>query len=138
MRTQIRAAHHETAGRHAEGALESQLAQQEAGLVARRHLLKDEIARMGKDGRDSAEYSSDQTAFGVNAALLAATARTMRGIEDALQRLRSETYGRCMDCSDRIPAARLEALPFAERCRGCQERHDEDQRDAAEVRYRTL
>jgi DnaK suppressor protein len=113
--------------------LASQLAQQEVDLLARRHTLKDEIARMGRDGRDSAEYSADQTTFGVNAALLAATARTMRGIEDALQRLRSETYGRCLDCSEAIAPARLEALPFAERCLRCQERVDEEARAAAEV-----
>jgi len=125
MRYQIRSADQGAPDRATVMGLESQLARQEAALNARRHLLKDEIAHEIREGRDSAEYSADQTAFGVNAALLEATGRTMRGIEGALERLKSESFGRCLDCGGRIPALRLRALPSAERCLQCQDRHDE-------------
>jgi RNA polymerase-binding transcription factor DksA len=34
--------------------------------------------------------------------------------------LKQGAYGRCADCGERIAAARLRVLPFAERCRECQ------------------
>src|SRR2546422_493653 len=34
-----------------------------------------------------------------------------KGLVDALQRLRVGTYGRCDECKDSIPTARLRALP---------------------------
>lgn len=104
--------------------LEAQLARHEAELGILNHQLKYEIAHESRDGRDSAEWSADQSAFGVNAALLEATGRTMRNIEAALQRLRTASYGVCADCETAIAPARLEALPFAERCRDCQETRD--------------
>jgi len=138
MKYQIRSDNQHAADREAAAGLASQLARQELELNARRHNLKDEIANEVREGRDSAEYSADQTAFGINAALLEATGRTMRGIEAALERLRSATYGTCLDCGSRIPSLRLKALPFAERCRNCQELHDEVPHHDAATRYRTL
>lgn len=51
---------------------------------------------------------------------LAATAR--RGVADvhaALERLTAGTYGVCERCGQRIPDARLEAVPEATHCVGC-------------------
>ncbi|MBX7160599.1 MAG: TraR/DksA family transcriptional regulator [Acidimicrobiia bacterium] len=45
-------------------------------------------------------------------------------IDRATERLNSGTYGQCARCHDRIPAARLEALPYAELCVSCQEKHE--------------
>lgn len=41
-------------------------------------------------------------------------------VEDALRRLRRGTYGICEDCGRAIPKERLEVLPEAARCVGCQ------------------
>jgi DnaK suppressor protein len=49
------------------------------------------------------------------------TARTLQSIEHALRRLRTGGYGSCAECGADIPAARLRAMPFAVRCRPCQE-----------------
>ena len=138
MRYHIKQAGNEVRDSGTAAILQSQLAQQEAELDARRRLLKHEIAHESRDGRDSAEYSADQSAFGVNASLLEVTARTRRNIEDALERIRSESFGRCLNCDTSIPMARLEALPFAERCRDCQEHRDEEALREAEARYRPL
>lgn len=43
-------------------------------------------------------------------------------IDAALARITDGTFGTCMDCGNEVPAARLEALPYARRCIGCQER----------------
>lgn len=42
-------------------------------------------------------------------------------IEAALVRIDSEEYGVCMDCGSPIAGARLDAIPWAVRCIGCQE-----------------
>lgn len=40
----------------------------------------------------------------------------LEAIEEALSRIDEGSYGICTDCGQRIPARRLEALPFAVRC----------------------
>lgn len=42
----------------------------------------------------------------------------------ALARLDAGEYGVCTDCGESIPAARLQAQPFAVRCIACQERRE--------------
>jgi RNA polymerase-binding transcription factor DksA len=44
---------------------------------------------------------------------------------EALLRLAEGTYGACSDCGQAIVGARLQALPFAERCRSCEEAQEE-------------
>jgi DnaK suppressor protein len=65
---------------------------------------------------------------GISAAVVEITSRTLQDIEGALERLESGTYGRCTDCGAEIPAARLRAMPFADRCRECQELANDDRR----------
>lgn len=43
-------------------------------------------------------------------------------VKSALQRLERGTYGLCRQCGGEIPARRLEALPWAERCVSCEAR----------------
>ncbi len=76
------------------------------------------------DVTDVEALSDNATATGVGAAVVEITSRTLQGIEDALRRLKSGTYGRCFDCDREITAPRLRALPFAERCLDCQELAD--------------
>ena len=65
-------------------------------------------------GRTSAEQDLDLT-------LMEMQADTCRRIDEALQRLEQGTYGSCEECDEEIPAARLQALPFATLCMTCQE-----------------
>jgi DnaK suppressor protein len=46
---------------------------------------------------------------------------TLNKIEEALRRLSEGTYGNCIDCAGEIAESRLRALPFAIRCRECEE-----------------
>jgi DnaK suppressor protein len=43
-------------------------------------------------------------------------------IDDALERVRTGSYGTCEDCGQPIAAARLEARPYATRCISCASR----------------
>ena len=61
----------------------------------------------------------------VDYALVALQAETLEHIEDALERLDEGEYGLCLDCGKEIPARRLEALPFAVRCRPCEDANEQ-------------
>jgi DnaK suppressor protein len=50
--------------------------------------------------------------------------RKLRLIQAAMKRIANGTYGICRDCEERIPDARLRALPWATECRGCAERRE--------------
>jgi DnaK suppressor protein len=65
---------------------------------------------------------------GISAAVVEITSRKLQDIEGALERMESGTYGRCTDCGAEIPAARLRAMPSADRCRECQELANADRR----------
>lgn len=104
--------------------LERLLLRHDDELIARRHLLRDDIPADAAKVRDSAESCSDGFVEDVGAAVLEVTARTVQGIEDALRRLATGRYGSCADCGRRIPPQRLRAVPFAARCRDCQQECD--------------
>ena len=44
---------------------------------------------------------------------------------EALSRMDVGTYGTCIDCSERISAARLDVRPESLRCIECQQLHDQ-------------
>ncbi len=50
--------------------------------------------------------------------------RLLRQVDEALEKLRQKTYGRCEKCHELIGKKRLEALPFAKLCIGCQEEEE--------------
>lgn len=50
---------------------------------------------------------------------LAAAEQTALDLHDALTRLNEGTYGFCVTCTKRIPAARLELLPHTRSCVPC-------------------
>lgn len=49
-------------------------------------------------------------------------------IEDALERLKDDTYGGCEECGEPITENRLRALPFTRVCVECQSRHEREQK----------
>ena len=85
------------------------------------------VARVGEvcDAGDEGEAMlQDEVRF----ALLSMKAETVVRIDRALERLDDGRYGACDDCGEDIAESRLWAMPFAERCRGCEElREDEEQ-----------
>jgi DnaK suppressor protein len=88
--------------------------------------------RAGNDGRPLVEAPDDaqasdsglQQEFGVAMAEMAA--QTLILIDRALERLASGTYSWCVDCNEQIGDKRLAALPFALRCRECEELREID------------
>jgi DnaK suppressor protein len=66
-------------------------------------------------------------------ALVQMKSETLNKINDALTRLEHGEYGNCFDCGEEIAEKRLRALPFAVRCKDC-----EETRENAEQRERQL
>ena len=53
---------------------------------------------------------------------------TLNRINEALGRLEEGAYGNCFECGEEIAPQRLRALPFAVRCRECEEARETAQR----------
>ena len=77
--------------------------------------------------RDHEEQSVNDFVRDVDFALMQMKSDTLLGMDEALRRLEEGTYGVCSDCEAEIPEARLKALPFATRCRQCQEQVEAQQ-----------
>lgn len=92
-------------------------------LAARKHDLRGPDKSV--DVVEDLESSMMRESRGLGAAMASIQSRTVQLIEDSLQRLESGKYGRCCDCNSPIAWARLNALPFADTCRDCQERRDQ-------------
>ena len=45
-------------------------------------------------------------------------------IEYVLEQLEAGEYGKCLRCKFNISAERLQAIPFAVRCKGCEEEYE--------------
>ena len=75
--------------------------------------------------RDAEEQRMDEFVRDMDYALLEMETETLHRIDEALLRLAAGTYGICAGCEEPIAEARLRALPFATRCRDCQEIEEE-------------
>ena len=70
---------------------------------------------------DAAESSELDIQDEIEFALIQMKAETLHKIDEALRRLEEGTYGYCFECGDEINEKRLRALPFAVRCKDCEE-----------------
>ena len=83
---------------------------------------RDESSR-GKVGEvlDAGESSEVDIQEDIEFALIQMKAETLTKINEALGRLDEGTYGYCSECGGEISGHRLRALPFAVRCKECEE-----------------
>ena len=80
---------------------------------------------------DAAEASEADIQDDIEFALIQMKSETLTKIGEALSRLEEGTFGYCFECGDEISERRLRALPFAVRCKDC-----EEAREVAELRER--
>ena len=101
------------------------------------HKIRDvrtEGAAVAQQGvRDEAESSEAEIQDDIEFALLQMKAETLSKITEALSRLEEGSYGYCYECGAEITRQRLRALPFAVRCKAC-----EEAREVARQRQRVL
>ena len=84
-----------------------------------------------RDVLDQGESSEVDIQEDIELALIQMKSETLNKIDAALRRLTEGSYGDCFECGDEISEARLRALPFAVRCKEC-----EEARETAELRER--
>jgi DnaK suppressor protein len=89
------------------------------------------VGASGEGVLDDAESSEADIQDDIELALIQMKSETLHKIEEALARLDEKTYGYCFECGDEISERRLRALPFAVRCKDC-----EEAREVAEQRAR--
>jgi len=77
-----------------------------------------------RDVLDQGESSEVDIQDEIEFALIQMKAETLKKIDTALRRLGEDTYGGCFECGTEIAQARLRALPFAVRCKECEETHE--------------
>ena len=105
-------------------------------LFERQRELQEDVRRRIRDGRtermtdvrEELESSDVSTSTDVSLALLEMKSQTLRHIEHAISRIGTGDYGDCLDCGEAISETRLRALPFAVRCRACEESRERDHR----------
>ena len=86
-----------------------------------------------RDVLDQGESSEVDIQEDIEFALIQMKSETLNKINEALRRLDEATYGNCFECGEEIAEARLRALPFAVRCKDC-----EEARETAEQRERQM
>jgi DnaK suppressor protein len=77
---------------------------------------------------DAAESSEADIQDDIEFALIQMKAETLTKIEEALRRLEEGTFGYCFECGEEISERRLRALPFAVRCKDCEEARENAQK----------
>jgi DnaK suppressor protein len=82
---------------------------------------------------DAVESSEADIQEEIEFALIQMKSETLNKIDDAVGRLEQGDYGYCFDCGEEIAEKRLRALPFAVRCKDC-----EEAREVAEQKQRQL
>ena len=116
-------------------------------LEGRRRELMNEVQGRIRDVRadgskdrevfDQGESSEVDIQEDIEFALIQMKSETLNKINEALRRLEDGTYGNCFECGEEIAEARLRALPFAVRCKDCEEaRETAEQRERMQAQKR--
>jgi DnaK suppressor protein len=82
---------------------------------------------------DAVESSEADIQEDIEFALIQMKSETLNKVTDALARLKQGEYGYCFECGEEIAEKRLRALPFAVRCKDC-----EEAREVAQQRERVV
>lgn len=79
-------------------------------------------------GEELADVGSDNFQREMELGLVTEEGRKIRLIDDAVARLRNNTYGMCADCAEKIEEGRLEAMPYARLCIRCKSKREAAER----------
>jgi DnaK suppressor protein len=85
---------------------------------------------------DAVESAEADIQEDIEFALVQMKSETLNKINDALARLEQGDYGYCFDCGEEIAEKRLRALPFAVRCKDCEEARENAQKRERQIAAR--
>lgn len=89
-----------------------------------RDVRADGPANMSQGVVDAEEASVSDIQEHIEIALLQMKSETLNRVNEALARLEEGTYGNCFECGEEISEMRLRALPFAVRCKDCEQERE--------------
>ncbi|MFI5302844.1 MAG: TraR/DksA family transcriptional regulator [Polyangiales bacterium] len=87
--------------------------------------IRDARTDRGDDVFDEVDHSDATMQEGIGFALMQMKAETLARLDEALVRLDIGEFGFCFECHAEISPTRLRALPFAVRCKDCEERREQ-------------
>ena len=99
-------------------------------LLAKQEELLHAVSKSEQDGREADEEATqdiaDKAANSYAKEFLFHRSdenrRVLELVYEALERIRSGAYGRCVACGEEVQAKRLEAVPWARHCFECQDK----------------
>jgi len=101
-----------------------------------RERMRDGRSDGPQDARDIVDIADATLQQELDLALLQMRVATVGRIDEALHRLDAGQYGSCFECDEAIAESRLRALPFAVRCRACEEKRETAQGNARQAALR--
>jgi len=126
MRTPLRTASTRSSARQSrQRGLRTMLRERQRELES---VLQQRVRHLPSDrpsgGLDETEHAEADYQEHIEVALIRMKSETLQRVREALVRLDAGEYGNCADCGGEIAEPRLRALPFAVRCRACEELHE--------------
>jgi DnaK suppressor protein len=102
-------------------------------LLEKRDELLRSVSKSDQDGREADEEGTqdiaDKASNAYTKEFLFHQSNDNRQIlllvDEALDRIKSGSYGLCVECQDEVQSKRLEAVPWARHCIECQAKQDE-------------
>lgn len=91
-----------------------------------RENLKDSVQELSVVDNHPADVATEDYLDNLEASFQENNELLLRKIEEAIARLDGGEYQRCAQCGEKIPKARLLALPYATTCLGCARRQQDD------------
>lgn len=85
---------------------------------------RDDFIELAGRVHDRAEEAVADLLASTNITMLDREVAELRDVEDALARIRAETYGTCETCGEPIQRERLGAYPSARHCIDCERRQE--------------
>lgn len=87
------------------------------------HLNEDVRQRLA-DVLDSGDQATVDISAELDLSFLEIRNKTLKAIDESLDRLAEGSYGLCTECGTEIPEKRLSVVPFAATCVACQEKQE--------------
>jgi len=86
--------------------------------------LSAELRERIRTALDVGDQSTLDLFESIDLSLLEMKNKTLKNIEEAIRRVKDNSYGNCEECGAGIPERRLIAMPFARTCIVCQEKRE--------------
>ena len=83
--------------------------------------VKGETEGVKDEGRDTYDLASDERDREINFILNDREREKLHAIDEALERIETTGYGKCVHCGEALPEKRLDAVPWARHCVRCQD-----------------